>query len=59
MMRLPMELQMFLCNVVAGSGATIVHSKHTEPAFAALTRALCKGTTYRRVLNTEGIVEKE
>jgi hypothetical protein len=57
--KLPMELQMVLCNVVAGSGATIIQSQHTEPAFAALARALYKNTTYRRVLDLEHLVEKE
>jgi len=40
--RLPMELQMIMCNCVFGSGKDHVLTKHSEPAFKKLGKLLAK-----------------
>ena len=40
--RLPMELQMMLCNRVFGAGKDIVLTKHSEPAFKKLGKLLAR-----------------
>jgi len=44
--RLPMELQMMLCNRVFGAGKDTVLTKHSEPAFKKLGRMLASSGSH-------------